>query len=85
MRVEMKDLPPGLMAVVKHLGGEVWTEGPDGWHTTLGRWSAVLDACDGVSIVFVDAKTKQSALAALERFIRTVAKAVLSDEYTFEK
>ena len=85
MRVEMKDLPPGLMAVVKHLGGEVWTEGPDGWYTTLGRWSAVLDACDGVSIVVVDARTGQAAIAALERKIRAVAEAVLSDEYTFEK
>jgi len=85
MRVEMKDLPPGLMAVVKHLGGEVWTEGPDGWNTTLGEWSAVLDTCDDVAVVFVDAKTEANALAALERKIRTVAKAVLSDEYTFEK
>ena len=85
MRVEMKDLPPGLMAVVKHLGGEVWTEGPDGWNTTLGKWSAVLDACDGVAVVFADARTEQAAIAALERKIRAVAKEILSDEYTFEK
>ena len=85
MRVEMKDLPPGLAAVVKMLGGEVWTEGPDGWNTTLGKWSAVLDACDGVAVVFADAKTERDALAALERLFRTVAKAVLQNEYTFEK
>ena len=85
MRVEMKDLPPGLMAVVKHLGGEVWTEGPDGWHTTLGRWTATFETCDGVAVVFANAKTEQAAIAALERLIRAVAKAVLSDEHTFEK
>ena len=77
MRVSNKDLPPGLRVVVKGLGGHVFIEEPNVWHS---GYAARFEDCDERTLVYVEGRAERAAIASLNRKIASVAKAVCEAE-----